>query len=289
MSTETSQVIVSNQPRPGGYWGYLSASWGHALILMVRRQRIVLAALITFLPVLIPLAMAFLSPSQFAEDGSKVFSRMMEQVHIDVLAPLLALFFASMMVGEDIELQTIPYVLTRPIPRSAWVLGRYFAYMTVASIILVVSCALAFAACTALEKLAFDQVGLTLLAHYSGVCVMALLGYGAVAIFLGATTRRPIVIGVVLLYGWQRLAMTVPGLIDFMTIQKYTDALLPKLATQRNNVEVQTMLGTFQKEVFAISAGKAGIFLVVIAAAFLIGTVIAVRVREFSAARAIGG
>jgi len=274
---------------PVQYMRFLRASLGHALLMILRRQRIVFAAVITFLPVLIPLAMAFLSPKQFAEDGAKVFSTMMEQVHINVLAPLLALFFATMLVGEDVEAQTIPYILTRPIFRSSWVFGRFVAYLLVASMILLTSAALVFGACTALDKLAFDQTGLVLLGHYCGVAVMALLGYGSVMVFLGVTTRRPIVIGVLMLYGWQRLATLVPGLIDFITIQKYTDALMPKLASQRGNVEIQTVLGTFEKEVFMVSAGKAFIILWIIALAFLIGSILAVRLREYSAARAIGG
>ncbi len=276
------------QAKPGGYITYLRAAFGHSLLITVRRQRIVLAAAITMLPVLIPLAMAFLSPKQFAEDGSKVFSQMLEQVHINVLAPLLALFFGTMLVGEDIETQTLPFMLTRPIFRSAWVFGRFISYLAVSAFILLLSVALTFAACTALDKLTFDRPGIVLLLHYAGVAFMALAGYGAVTVFLGVTTKRPIVIGVLLLYGWQRLATLVPGLIDFFTIQKYTDAILPKLATQRANVEIQTVLGTFQKEVFIISGGKALIVLSLITLSFLIGSTLALRWREFAGVRAAG-
>ncbi len=117
---------------------------------------------------------------------------------------------------------------------------------------------------------------------------MALIGYGAVMAFLGATTRRPIVIGVLLLYGWQKLATLVPGLIDFLTIQKYTDALLPVLATQRHNEEIRTALGTFQKEVYAVTAPKAFATLLAIALVFLIFGVVVVRIREYTTAKAVG-
>lgn len=289
--TETLETpeIGWERPRRGAYTTYVAASFGQMLLLMLRRQRIVLAAIITMLPVLVPLSMAFLSPSQFAEDGAKVFTNTAEHVHINMLAPLLALFFAAMLVGEELESQTIAYMLTRPIPRSAWVLGRFLAYFLVTSLILVASCALTFSACTALDKLSFAWEHVKLLLHYCGVSVFALAAYGALAAFLGATTRRPIIIGVIVLYGWQRIAMLVPGIVDFLTIQKYTDALLPLLATQRLNVEIQTVLGTFQKEIFMVSAGKAAIALGIIIAAFLIATTLAVRIREYSAARAIGG
>jgi len=286
--TEENLQQTGGQPH-GGYFSMVGAALGHALVMMLRRQRIILAAVIVLLPVLIPLAVAFLSNKEFSEDGRKTFTMLAEQLHINVLAPLLALFFATMLVGEDAESQTIPYVLTRPMPRSAWLLGRFLAYLSVAASVLLVSLILTFAGCTSLDDLGFNAIHLKLLAHYAAVALAALVGYGAVTVFLGATIKRPIVTGVVLLYGWQKLATTVPGVIDFFTIQKYTDALLPALAAQQDNVEVRSALLNFQKEVFLVSATRAGITLAVISLVFLVVTVWAVRWREYSAARAIGG
>jgi len=277
----------ASPPRAGFSNGF-RAAFGHALLMMLRRQRLVLAAVVTLLPVLIPLAMAFMSSSQFADDGAKTFVGLVESVHINVLAPLLALFFACMLVGEDAETQTISYILTRPISRAAWVVGRFGAYFVVSAGILLMSMFLTFAACTALDEFGFTQPDLVLMLHYLGVAAMALLAYGAVSIFLGAVTKRPIIVGVLLLYGWQKLTRVVPGLIDFLTIQKYTDALLPSLATQRDNVEIQTALGAFQRKVFLVGAAKAGATLVMITLVLLLLTVLTVRLRQYSAARAAG-
>ena len=137
----------------GHYMLCLRASFGHSLTLMLRRQRIIFAAVITFLPVIIPLALAFLSDSQFAHSGITVFSKMAGEAHINTLAPLLALFFATMIIGEDVESRTIPLMLTRPMPRSAWVLGRFGAYLMVSTAILGTSMLLTFGASTALSEL----------------------------------------------------------------------------------------------------------------------------------------
>ncbi len=283
---------LQQRRKPGKrlYFSAVLASGSHALRTLLRRKRLALAALVAFLPVLIPLALSFLSTSQFAEQGNVVFVRLVEELHINVFAPLLSLFFAGMLVAEDIEMRTMPYILTRPIPRSAWVLGRFTAYMIVASTILVVSAILTFLAASAHENLHWSNpTDMKLLLHYSGVMVLALLAYGAFAVFLGACTKRPIVYGVVLLYGWQRVATYVPGLIDFITIKKYVDALFPIMATQRNLVEIQTALGSFQREVFLVSASKAVFMLFAIAAFFLAVAVVAVTRREYAADGAAGG
>ena len=285
---DTPKPTAGNQPPHGGYLNSLAGAFGHTALMMLRRKRLVLVAVICLLPVLLALALVFLSKTVYAHEGNEQFVEMAKTLHINALAPLMALFFATMLIAEDVENQTIPYMLTRPLPRSAWLLGRFFAYLAVTSGILVSSLLLTYAACTALAKFGFNARDFTLALHYCGVAVMALVGYGAVMAFLGATTRRPIVIGVLLLYGWQKLATLVPGLIDFLTIQKYTEALLPVLATQRHNEEIRTALGTFQKEVYAVTAPKAFATLLAVAAVFLVFGVLVVRFREYTSARAIG-
>ena len=49
------------------------ASFGHSLMLMLRRQRLILAAVIALLPVAIPLALAFLGGERLDETGYEIF------------------------------------------------------------------------------------------------------------------------------------------------------------------------------------------------------------------------
>jgi len=284
-----SSSVWGERPTRGGYFTYLSASFGQMLLMMLRQNRLILVSVITFLPVIIPLMVAFLTTAAFADDGRLIFVRMMEDAHINTLAPLLALFFASMLVGEDVEMQTLPYVLTRPQPRSAWMLGRFAAYLLVAGLTLSASIVLCFLACTALSGIRADSTDdLLLMAQYVGVGVVALLSYGALSALLGAYTKRPIVYGVLLLYGWQKFAMLIPGLIDFLTIQKYTDAMLPKLATASNRRDVITALGTYSNEVFEVGAQSALLTTCAITVVMLTICIYAVRHKEFAATRAAG-
>ena len=283
-------LLQRQRPRHRGYLAVLLGSCAHSLQTLVRRRRLALAAVVAFLPVLIPVALAFLSTSQFAESGNVVFVRLVEELYVNVFTPLMALFFAGMLVAEDIEQRTMTYILTRPTSRSAWVLGRFLAFMIIASLILLSSCSLTFAASAIHADLSLRSVtDLKLLAHYFGAMLLALLAYGGFSVFLGAFTKRPIVYGVILLYGWQYVATLVPGLVDFFTIKKYTDALLPLMATQRHVAEIQTALGTFQREVFLVSAGKAVVVLLLITAVSLVATIVAVSRREYAADRAAGG
>jgi ABC-type transport system involved in multi-copper enzyme maturation permease subunit len=293
MTTEAatkSTGLRRNETRPkrGGFGLYFVASFSLALTIILRRQRLIMATGVAMLPVVVPLMLAFFSTSQFAENGRDVYVSLVERLHIDVLAPLLALFFASMQVGEDVESNTLVYMLTRPTSRAAWVLGRFAAYVLVTSSILLASIGLTFTAASSLDGLGLNLPDLTLTAHYCGVAVMAVAGYGAVAMWLGAATQRPIVYGVLILYFWQGVAMVVPGLVDFLTIKKYTDAMLPVLARARGVIEVETAVGTFQKQALIIEAIPAFFSLLGIVALFVGWTIYTVRQREYVAGRAAG-
>ena len=232
----------------GSYLGYCRTSFSHALTTILRHKRILLAGIVTLTPVIIPLALAFLSTARYADDGYQIFVRIVEQLYLKAMAPLLALFFGSMLVGEDVESQTISYLLTRPLPRSALLLGKFGAYLVIAGVMLLVSVGLTYGACTPLGGLDMDAESLKLLFHYVGICLLAITGYGALCTFLGAIFKRPVVIGVLFLFGWQRIANIIPGLVDFLTIEKYLTTLLPALAVARDKPVVQAALMEFEKD-----------------------------------------
>jgi ABC-type transport system involved in multi-copper enzyme maturation permease subunit len=280
-----TELTAARRP---SYGRYVRTFFVHALIIMARRQRAILAGALALFPVVIPLALAVVSDSRFAEDGSQVLVRMTEVMYLKAIAPLLALFFACMLIGEEVETQTMPYLLSRPAPRSAMVLGKFFAFVLLSSCIMAPSLWLTFAACTLLENLAFNAAGIQLLAHYTGVLVAALAGYGALCMLLGALTKRPMIIGIALIFGWQRLALYAPGLIDFFTIEKYINAMLPRLATERAKPVVQAALAEFHKKELLIALPQALFGLVVIFTVTLGLTTLVLRWREYTAARAVG-
>jgi len=211
-------------------------------------------------------------------------------MYIDVIVPVLSLFFACMVIGEDVESETISYLMTRPIPRSALVLGKYGAFLIVSVSIIVSSTVLTFAASTALSGLSFSGNHLTLLLEYIGVELLALIGYGAFSMLLGAMLKRPVVVGIAIIFGWQRVATIVPGLIDFFTIKKYVYLLLNKVGGSQIAITVKnTALADFQKKEVLITATKSGMTLLLIAFVFLAVTTFVVRRREYTSARALGG
>ncbi|PCJ66219.1 MAG: hypothetical protein COA73_01215 [Candidatus Hydrogenedentota bacterium] len=288
LETRLVEFLQGAQPPRGSYFNAMRSSSGHAITMMIRQKRIILATLICFLPVAIPVMMVFFSRDPYAQEGLTTFINLITKVHIQVLCPLLALFFATMLIGQDVESQTIPFILTRPIPRSAWILGRYFAFLCIAGGIMATSIFLTFGASTALEGLAVNAGDLKLATHFVGTAGMSLIGYGALMMFLGAVSKRPIIIGVVIIYGWQPIANVIPGLIDFFTLKKYVDTLLPSLAEHLMTTKFDTTMGEFSKLAYEVSPTQAAIALLIIAAAFIMLSVVTVRFRQYATSHAQG-
>lgn len=266
----------------------LKTSFLHALSITLRRDRFLLMAVICVLPVLIPIFVALFSRALFRESGLEIFTRLSEQVYIHTLTPLLALFIGLIGLREEIDSLTIVYLLTRPVSRFAWIVGRFFAYLLVDSFLLCVGLFLTFIACVILGSIHFDAIGINLFLQYTGVGIMGLIGYGAISFLLGCATNHPIIIGVILFFGWENIANIIPGIADFWTIQKYLDSMFPPLATQRYNRAVMTVLGTFQKELFFVSPLRAGITLSILSILFIYLAIIFMKHREFTRSRTVG-
>jgi len=101
--------------------------------------------------------------------------------------------------------------------------------------------------------------------------------------------KHPVIAGILFIFGWQRLALYIPGAADFLTIEKYLVAILPKLATERENAVVRTALVEFEKQQLLVAASTALLGLAAVAIILVGASCLVVRWREYSAARAVGG
>jgi hypothetical protein len=60
-----------------------------------------------------------------------------------------------------------------------------------------------------------------------GILVAGLAAYGALFALVGATLRRPLVFGLLFVFGWETLAMALPGYLRQLTVAHYLQGLVP--------------------------------------------------------------
>jgi ABC-2 type transport system permease protein len=269
------------------YLRYVAVSFSQALVLMVRRRQPILLGAVALVPVLLPLGAYFLKIHGNVEASSTMFSRVAAAVYLQTLSPLIALFFGCSLVSEDVESQTITHILTRPVPRSAWVLGKFLAFNLAALLSLGVGLAAFFAASLLVGRIEIESSTLLLLLRFIGIIGLALLAYSALCAYFGSSQKRPIILSLVVIYGWQKIALLMPGVVDFLTIEKYVKALLPGIDQGRSTVSMTGMLFEMHKTEFLVSTTKAITALLLITILFLALTVWVVRRREYTSARVL--
>src|SRR6266851_6756393 len=76
--------------------------------------------------------------------GSAIFGMMIWLLYIRFIIPVLGVFYGTALIADEVDDKTITYLFTRPIPRSAVLLGKYFAYLVCTVLLVLPSVMLVF-------------------------------------------------------------------------------------------------------------------------------------------------
>jgi len=60
-----------------------------------------------------------------------------------------------------------------------------------------------------------------------GILAVGLASYGALFALIGAVLKRPLVIGLVFAFGWEKMALLMPGYLKRFTLAHYVQSLVP--------------------------------------------------------------
>ena len=260
---------------------------GHAIILMLRRKRIYFALGLALLPLFALLAAWLLTPGHILR-GDYVFRGLMDGAYATLIPQLLALLLAAMLIAEHIEGRTLSYILTRPVSRPVWVLGRFTAYAMVTTALVLGSMLLFTGLCGLLPRFTVNAEVLGRLFRYASAASLAVIAYGAVLILMGVLSRRPIILGVAFIYGWESLAASLPGAVSLFTVAKYVRTLTPEDSSLQRRSELQTRMGDIVFQTVEVTPLQAALILAAGAAACVLITGLILKHREFSSARATG-
>jgi ABC-2 type transport system permease protein len=156
--------------------------------------------------------------------GASIFGVMIWMLYLRFIVPVLGVFYGTALMADEVEDKTLTYLFTRPIPRGAVLLGKYLAYLACTSLVVLPSVMLTY-----FLVVPFGQVAGT---FTSLVLDLAILGlglavYGAVFAYVGARFKRPLVSGLIFAFGWEQLALALPGYLRQFTVAHYLQALVP--------------------------------------------------------------
>jgi ABC-2 type transport system permease protein len=219
-------------PAPPTFFAGAVRIFGLSLGEMLWSRRTVFLVLITGAPVVLALVARIAQGSGVVPlrmngvpvDGASVFGMMIWVFFLRFIVPVLGVFYGTALIADEVEDRTITYLFTRPIRRGAVLVGKYFAYLVCTTLVVLPSVVLVFFLLVPL-----DQVGRSFVPFAAdlGLLALGLAAYGAVFALVGAALKRPLVSGLVFVFGWEQIALLVPGYFRRLTVAHYVQALVP--------------------------------------------------------------
>ncbi|OGD17697.1 MAG: hypothetical protein A2Y69_04590 [Candidatus Aminicenantes bacterium RBG_13_59_9] len=229
--------------------------------------------LFSFLPVAVSLVIKFnqIFARNTAREGAYLFTNLIMLFYLQMIILILALFYGTSVCSEEVEGKTLPYLITRPVPRAAVVLGKYAAYTAVATGMVTLGLLFSFLVLN-LDRL-LDLSLYRQLGRYLGVLVLGLAAYGALFTFFGSTFKRSIFFGLLFSFGWENVIQYFPGSTQRLAIAHYLKSFLPAAPPGRFSFL------TFRLE--ATPPGLALLMLFVIAAVALALACLMFSIKEY--------
>jgi ABC-2 type transport system permease protein len=227
---------MTQTPLPRRAPGLLSASlrvFELSLGEMLWSRRTIFMGLVVGLPVLLALVVRLFDlagasgvrVNNMAVDGPAIFGLMIWAFFVKFSVPVLGVFYGTSLVADEVEDKTITYLFTRPIAREAVLIGKYLAYLACTIFVVLPSIVLVWILVIPMG----GSLGANFLDLVKDLAIVAvgLAVYGALFAFIGAYFKRPLLIGLVFVFGWEQAILAFPGYLKQFSVAFYLQGLVP--------------------------------------------------------------
>jgi ABC-2 type transport system permease protein len=185
-------------------------------------RRVIPMALLSAIPLIL---VASLVAARSSEFNILVFQTLMSPLLLQVVLIFVTLVCATTLIREEIDDNTIPYLLTRPISRSAVVLYKYLGYLAAVLILLVPPIVLAYGVTEAYQGTGFGA-NLDVLGGFLVATVVGSAAYGALFLFVSVLVRKPLALGLLIGFVWESIVGSIPGDVPKLSVIHYLRSIL---------------------------------------------------------------
>jgi ABC-2 type transport system permease protein len=191
-------------------------------------------AIAAFLRVLIALGAPILENTRMT--GPAIFGLMIWVFYLRFTVPVLGVFYGTSLMADEVEDKTITYLFTRPIRRGAVLFGKYLAYLGCTVLVVLPSVVIVYLLIVPIE----GSLGASFVDLVKDLALLALglAVYGSLFAFIGAKFKRPLLVGLVFIFGWEQMALAFPGYLKKFTVAYYLQALVPHAMPNDNTLSL---------------------------------------------------
>lgn len=137
---------------------------------------------------------------------------------------ILSVVFGTGVVTEEMEQKTIPYLLTRPIPRWRILLVKFIAMFLVTTAIVYIAEII-----SAVLLFGVGKIGNSKLTLDMRLLPIGVLAYGAVSLLMSTLIKKPLIIGLLYCFCWETWTPFLPGDWHKVSLMSYIRSLAPHL------------------------------------------------------------
>ncbi|HET9569434.1 MAG TPA: ABC transporter permease [Vicinamibacterales bacterium] len=199
---------------------------------MLWSRRTIFMALVVGSPVLVALVARIVQSAGIAPlrvngvqvDAVSMFGAIIWILFLWFIVPVLGVFYGTSLIADEVDDKTITYLFTRPVRRGAVVVGKYMAYLLCTTLVVLPSVMIVYFLMVPFRQIPASFISLVI---DLGVLGLGLAAYGALFALIGAAIRRPLVVGLVFVFGWELVTLVMPGYLKRFTLAYYLQTLVP--------------------------------------------------------------
>jgi ABC-2 type transport system permease protein len=194
--------------------------------LSLRNRRTWLLSGAAFIPILVLLVARVVTAGRAGSAiGPVLFHQMAVPFLFTLYIPLMGLLGGSSCVGDEIDQRTLVFLTTRPVKKSAVLAGKAGVQAAISLAIVFPALLLSFA--IGFGSFILSSEGLARLGKYLLAGGLATLAYTSLFVLLGTLMKKPVIAGIVYIFGWEYVVQFIPGSTQHLTISHYVKSLLP--------------------------------------------------------------
>ena len=155
--------------------------------------------------------------------GPAIFGLMIWVFYLRFTVPVLGVFYGTSLMADEVEDKTITYLFTRPIPARRGAVRQIprLSRRAPSSSCCRRSCWCICWSCRCGAAWAASFIDLL---KDLALLALGLAVYGALFAFVGAKFKRPLLIGLIFIFGWEQAALAFPGYLKRFTVAYYLQA-----------------------------------------------------------------
>ena len=185
-------------------------------------RRVIATALLALFPIILTVSLAAARVERF---NILLFQDVMIPVFLQVVLIFVTLVNATALIREEIDDNTLPFLLTRPISKPALVAYKYVGYLVAVLVLVLPPVVVAYGVTEAYGGLGFTADA-DVLWGFLAVTILGTAAYGALFLFISVLVRRPLAVGLLIGFVWESVVDSIPGDVPKLSVIHYLKTIL---------------------------------------------------------------